>query len=103
MKRSKVAVSAASRSSTVWKKRLCVVSRLVVFHTPSMPLNSGEYGGRRHSSIRRRFFASHVLASALSRWQGPLSMIRKIFRRRRWISCLRNARKVEQLKTGANW
>lgn len=57
---SKVAVSAASRSSVVWKKTLCVVRFLVFFQTPSI--------GLELRGVRRE--AEELQATAVGREPG---------------------------------
>ena len=71
-----VAMSFASRWSGVAKNALCMVSLRVVFHTPSIDMNSGQYAGSRCSSIKWRFEVSHRLwapaGSVRRRVQGEL-------------------------------
>jgi hypothetical protein len=79
------------------------VSFLVAFQTGSIGLYSGEYGGKRLSSMRCRFATSHSFPSGGRLWQGALSMIRKTLRP--WYfatSRLRKVQKVLPLKTSAN-
>jgi len=80
-----------------------VVIFRVVFQTGSIGFSSGEYPGRRNSSIFLLLAASHSFPSGGRLCQGALSMMRNTLRGAYFVtSRLRKTQKVSPLKTGEN-
>ena len=93
----------ATKSSNSSKYRLCVHNRRVNFHTRSIGLSSGLYGGRNNNSILPRCFSSQSDNSS-AWWYRALSNITNAFlpRLRFFISVSRNTLNDSASKM-SNW